>query len=294
MTRHIGFIGLGIMGGAITKNILEAGYQIHGYDVDEVAKQRFVSHGGSLALSPMHVAQEVEIIFTSLPTENALAEVIDGPSGITKSGKKNIIVEISTMPIDLKLELEKKLSAVGQFFMDCPVSGTGAQAASKDLMVFASGHPDAYEKIKDIFHAMSKAQYFLGEFGNGSKMKFLANILVAIHNVAAAEVFALAGKAGINLQDAYEVLKDSAGASKMFQIRGPMMVANDYAQPTAKIENYMKDLSIISKFAASLKCPTPLYDVTNQLYYSALNQGMGQEDLAAVCKVMEQMAGVTR
>jgi 3-hydroxyisobutyrate dehydrogenase-like beta-hydroxyacid dehydrogenase len=167
-------------------------------------------------------------------------------------------------------------------------------AVSKDLIVFASGHPEAYEKIKDIFHSMSKAQYFLGEFGNGSKMKFLANILVAIHNVAAAEVFALAGKAGINLQDAYEVLKDSAGASKMFQIRGPMMVANDYAQPTAKIENYMKDLSIISKFAASLKCPTPLYDVTNQLYYSALNQGMGQEDLAAVCKVMEQMAGVTR
>ena len=203
-------------------------------------------------------------------------------------------MELSTMPLTLKMDMHQAMQGANKYFMDCPVSGTGAQAITGDLIVFASGNKDAFEKVKEIFPSMSKSNYYLGECGNGSKMKYLANLLVGIHNAAAGEVFSLASKAGMNLDDVYEVLKDSAGGSKMFAIRGPLMVNNEYDKVTATVNTFMKDLSIISKFAADLNCPTPLFDTTHQLYYSSLNQGFGEEDTAVVCKVLEQMAGVKR
>ncbi|MEI7531664.1 MAG: NAD(P)-dependent oxidoreductase [Betaproteobacteria bacterium] len=292
--NKIGFIGLGIMGGAISKNLLDAGFDVLGFDISASATDRHQANGGTIATSIQDVCEQVNVIFTSLPTEKALADVIQGLNGVCSVKGSQIIIEISTMPLSLKIELETALSKAGKKMLDCPVSGTGAQAILKDLIVFASGEQSSYDVVKDIFPGMSKSQFFLGDFGNGSKMKFLANVLVGIHNAAAAEVFALAGKAGINLSDVYEVLKDSAGASKMFQMRGPLMVNNDYDKVTATVDTFMKDLSIISKFAADLKCPTPLFDVTHQLYYATLNQGLGQKDSASVCALMEKLAGVKR
>jgi 3-hydroxyisobutyrate dehydrogenase-like beta-hydroxyacid dehydrogenase len=291
---QVGFIGLGIMGGAISNNLLKAGHQVIGYDVSPTAIEQFVANGGQIAKSPLEVANTTPFLFTSLPTEKVIRDVFTGQDGICHSELPNVVMELSTMPLTLKMDMYRAMQEVNKFFMDCPVSGTGAQAITGDLIVFASGHQAAFESVKAIFPSMSKSNYYLGECGNGSKMKYLANLLVGIHNAAAGEVFALAGKAGMNLDDVYEVLKDSAGASKMFAIRGPMMVQDQYDQVTATVNTFMKDLSIISKFAADLNCPTPLFDTTHQLYYSSLNQGFGEADTAVVCKVLEQMAGVKR
>ena len=291
---QVGFVGLGIMGGAISNNLLKAGHEVIGYDVSPDALAQFVANGGQVAKSPLEVANTTPYLFTSLPTEKVVREVFTGASGICQSQLPNVVMELSTMPLTLKIEMYQAMQGVNKYFMDCPVSGTGAQAITGDLIVFASGNKDAFEKVKEIFPSMSKSNYYLGECGNGSKMKYLANLLVGIHNAAAGEVFALASKAGMNLDDVYEVLKDSAGGSKMFAIRGPLMVNNEYDKVTATVNTFMKDLSIISKFAADLNCPTPLFDTTHQLYYSSLNQGFGEEDTAVVCKVLEQMAGVKR
>ena len=291
---QVGFVGLGIMGGAISNNLLKAGHQVIGYDVSPEALAQFVANGGQVAKSPLEVANTTPYLFTSLPTEKVVREVFTGASGLCQSQLPNVVMELSTMPLTLKMDMHQAMQGVDKYFMDCPVSGTGAQAITGDLIVFASGNKDAFEKVKEIFPSMSKSNYYLGECGNGSKMKYLANLLVGIHNAAAGEVFALASKAGMNLDDVYEVLKDSAGGSKMFAIRGPLMVNNEYDKVTATVNTFMKDLSIISKFAADLNCPTPLFDTTHQLYYSSLNQGFGEEDTAVVCKVLEQMAGVKR
>ena len=291
---QVGFVGLGIMGGAISNNLLKAGHEVIGYDVSPDALAQFVANGGQVAKSPLEVANTTPYLFTSLPTEKVVREVFTGASGICQSQLPNVVMELSTMPLTLKMEMYQAMQGVNKYFMDCPVSGTGAQAITGDLIVFASGNKEAFEKVKEIFPGMSKSNYYLGECGNGSKMKYLANLLVGIHNAAAGEVFALASKAGMNLDDVYEVLKDSAGGSKMFAIRGPLMVNNEYDKVTATVNTFMKDLSIISKFAADLNCPTPLFDTTHQLYYSSLNQGFGEEDTAVVCKVLEQMAGVKR
>jgi L-threonate 2-dehydrogenase len=291
---QVGFVGLGIMGGAISNNLLKAGHEVIGYDVSPEALAQFVANGGQVAKSPLEVANTSPYLFTSLPTEKVVREVFTGANGICQSQLPNVVMELSTMPLTLKMEMYQAMQAVNKYFMDCPVSGTGAQAITGDLIVFASGNKEAFEKVKEIFPSMSKSNYYLGECGNGSKMKYLANLLVGIHNAAAGEVFALASKAGMNLDDVYEVLKDSAGGSKMFAIRGPLMVNNEYDKVTATVNTFMKDLSIISKFAADLNCPTPLFDTTHQLYYSSLNQGFGEDDTAVVCKVLEQMAGVKR
>ena len=271
-----------------------ASFPVLAFDVSPDALRRIEAIGGRVAASAAAVGEEARVVITSLPTEDALRAALCGPQGLSAARANPIVVDMSTMRLTIKEEMRAGLAAAGKTMLDCPVSGTGAQAANKDLVVFASGERAACDSLADIFAGMSRLQHYLGDFGNGSKMKYLANVLVNIHNVAAAETFALAGKAGMDLQTVFDVLKDSAGTSRMFQVRGPMMVAADYDNATARIEMYMKDLDIISEFAFDLRCPMPLFGVATQMYFTALNHGRGAQDTAAVCAVVEDLAGIKR
>lgn len=159
-------------------------------------------------------------------------------------------------------------------------------------MVFGSGHKEAFHQALPALEGMSRRQLYLGEFGAGTTMKLIANHLVAIHNTAAAEALVLAQKSGLDLQQVYDVLTDSAGTSRMFQVRGPLMVQGKYDEPTARISMFMKDLDLIGEFGRGLRCPTPLFDATSQLYVAATNAGYADLDSAAVKKVLEAMGGV--
>jgi 3-hydroxyisobutyrate dehydrogenase-like beta-hydroxyacid dehydrogenase len=178
--------------------------------------------------------------------------------------------------------------------LDCPLSGTGAQAVTRDLSVYASGDAQACARCAPVFAGFARSQHYLGEFGNGSKMKFVANLLVAIHNVSAAEAFVLGMKAGLDPQMIYDVVGDGAGSSRMFQVRGPLMVRGQYEPATMKVEIWQKDMNIIADFAARLDCPTPLLAASAAYYTAAMAQGRGGEDTAAVCAVLEQMARLQR
>ena len=140
----------------------------------------------------------------------------------------------------------------------------------------------------------SRAHHYLGAFGNGSKMKFVANLMVAIHNVSAAEAFVLGMKAGLAPKAIYQVQAESAGTSRMFQVRGPMMVAGNYSEATMKNEMWQKDMKIIGEFAARLGVPTPLFNASAAIYNAAMAQGYAKEDTAAVCAVLEAMARIRR
>src|SRR5207249_10107755 len=133
--------------------------------------------------------------------------------------------------------------------LDCPLSGTGAQARVKDLAVYASGQRSAYRRCIPVFEGFARTHFFLGRFGAGSKMKFLANLLVAIHNVSAAEALVLGMKAGLDPALMLKVIADGAGSSRMLQVRGPMMVKGDYSEATMKNEVWQKDMTIIGDFA---------------------------------------------
>jgi L-threonate 2-dehydrogenase len=178
----------------------------------------------------------------------------------------------------------------GVTLLDCPLSGTGAQARAKDLVVYASGNRGACRTAAPVFEGFSRAHYYVGPFGAGSRMKFVANLLVAIHNVAAAEALVLAARAGLDPAMALDVLADSAGSSRMLQVRGPMMVRRNYRDATMKLEVWQKDMRIIADFAREVGAVTPLFARTAPLYTAALSMGRAGEDTAAVHAVLEKMS----
>ena len=197
MEQKVGLVGLGIMGGAFARNLLLGGLKVFGCDPSLEAKEKFASLGGEVIETPAQLAARVPIILLSLPTVSALAEVTEGQRGIAASGQSGLIViEASTFPLDAKLRARDLLAARGQILLDCPVSGTGAQAAVADLVIFASGDPAAIGRCREIFDRIGRRHINLGEFGAGMKLKIIANHLVTIHNVAAGEAMAFAAKAG--------------------------------------------------------------------------------------------------
>jgi 3-hydroxyisobutyrate dehydrogenase len=170
--------------------------------------------------------------------------------------------------------------------VDAPVSGTGQQATTGDLVIYLSGDADDKAVTVDTLSLFSRAVYDVGSFGNGMRLKFVANHLVAIHNAAAAEALLLARSAGLDLDLTLRAITDGAGTSRMLEVRGPLMAAENFDQPTMTITNFMKDLGLIGDFSSATKSATPLFDVTRDLYQIAAQEGRGDQDTAAVFEVI--------
>ena len=192
-----------------------------------------------------------------------------------------VAVEMGTLPLKAKHLAQRRLEAVGVDLLDAPVSGTGLQAADATLVVYASGSREAYEAASPVFDVISARRYHLGEFGNGTRMKFVANLLVAVNTLAAAEAHALGAAAGLPSALTQEVIGAGVGSSRMFEIRGPMMVEGRY-EPAARLSTIFKDASIISDFARGLGVNTPLLDAALPLYQQGSNGGLGDLDAAAL------------
>lgn len=295
MIQKIGIIGLGLMGSAISENLLKAEYPVIGFDILPEKTEALKRKNGTGVLSCKEVAEFSDVVITSLPGESSLKEVVKGNHGLLESKKSSLIViETSTLSLETKQEAKEALDSVGMVLLDCPLSGTAAQAAKKDLAVYASGNPKAYETCIPVFEGFARSHYYLGEFGMGSKMKFVANLLVAIHNVSAAEAFVLGIKAGLDPQMIYDVIRDGAGSSRMFEVRGPLMVSEKYDEVTMKVDVFQKDIDIITAFAKELNTPIPLLSAAARIYMMALKKGHAKQDTASVCAVLEELAGVKR
>jgi len=291
MTTIVGMIGLGIMGGAMARNLAAAGFEVVGYDVDATAVARARDAGIGIAAGVRDVAAAARLVLTSLPSaEAALATATE----IAASGlPPRIVAETSTLALDDKMAFAAILEAAGHVPLDCPLSGTGAQAATRDLVVFASGDAAAMAEMAPVFAGIARLTQTLGAYGQGSKMKFVANLLVAIHNVASAEAMVLGMKAGLDPQQILQCVTSGAGNSRVFELRAPMMAADTYPA-TMKLDVWKKDMSVIGAFAADLDCPVPLFSATNAIYDAARAAGYGSEDAAAVCKVLADMARLAR
>ena len=287
--KTIGVIGLGIMGSAMAANLAKAGFRVYGFDIAVAARNALKKAGGLPLASAARVAEQAPVMITSLPSAEALQAVAR-----EVSEKGAVVMDTSTLPIEEKERARDTLAKKGITLLDCPLSGTGAQARAKDLVVYASGKQAAFQKTVPFLKGFSRAHYYLGEFGNGSKMKFVANLMVAIHNVSAAEAFVLGMKAGLPPELIYQVAGDGAGSSRMFQVRGPQMVAGKYDEATMKVEVWQKDMKIIGEFAMKHGVPTPLFNASAAIYNAAMAQGFAKEDTACVCAVLERLGGIKR
>jgi 3-hydroxyisobutyrate dehydrogenase-like beta-hydroxyacid dehydrogenase len=288
----VGVIGLGIMGGSFAQNLLAAGWRVIGFDVAPARRRALARLGAEIAADAGDVARKVKTIITSLPTPDALAATA---AAIAKAGApRRVVIEMSTFTLEDKTRAETVLRKAGHILLDCPVSGTGAQAKVKDLVVYASGGLAEIKKLRSMFAGFTRAVHDVGEFGNGSRMKYVANLLVAIHNVASAEAMVLGMKAGLPPQLIFDLVKTGAGNSRVFELRAPMMVKDNYRDVTMKISVWQKDMDVIGSYARKIRVPTPMFDASSAIYQKALKSGHGAEDTAAVCAVLEAMAGVKR
>lgn len=282
--RSVGMLGLGIMGSAMAANLMKAGFPVVGYDPVAACRRRHRRAGGIVAPDIETVARSASILIASLPSAAAL----DSISKRIPDKTAKIIIETSTLPIPAKEKARQRLAKAGVTLLDCPLSGTGAQAKTGDLVVFGSGISSRYKKTVPVLKGFSRSQYYLGKFGNGSKMKFAANLLVAIHNVSSAEAVILARRSGLDPALAVKVLGDGAGASRMLQVRGPLMVRRSYLPATVTNLTWQKDMKIIGDFVRQLRSPAPLFTATKGVYNAAMAQGYARHDTAAVCAVLEQ------
>jgi putative dehydrogenase len=288
----VGIVGLGIMGGAFAQNLVKSGWHVIGYDIDPARRRALAKAGVEIALDAKALAAAAPIIITSLPKPAALDATVTAIIGAR--AKPRIIVEASTFTIEDKARAERALRKAGHVMLDCPISGTGSQAKTRDLVVYASGDSKAIRKLKPLFAGFARAAHDLGEFGNGSRMKYVANLLVAINNVAAAEAMVLGIKAGLDPQTVLEMVASGAGNSRVFELRAPMMVKDRYDEATMKISVWQKDMAVIGQFAKTIGVPTPMFDASVPIYNRAMRSGHAEDDTAAVCAVLEKMAGVKR
>jgi putative dehydrogenase len=291
-----GIIGVGVIGAAMAKNLVEAGFDLVGHDIAPEAMAHLKRLGGRPMTSNAAVLAEAEVVITSMPSAEALLSVADDLARSPRPGchlPGRIVAETSTLTLNDKQTARDMLQAAGIAMLDCPLSGSANRAAIRDVLVYASGDRAAYDKCLPVFEGFSRAPFYVGAFGNGSKLKYIANHLVAIHTVAAGEAFALARKAGLDPADVYDAIIGGAGGSRAMEARKEMLVANQYLPVrTASLDQFKKDLEVIGDFADGVECPVPMFNATLPLYKSAIAQGMGHEDMAAISLLLQRMAGM--
>jgi 3-hydroxyisobutyrate dehydrogenase-like beta-hydroxyacid dehydrogenase len=288
----VGVIGLGIMGGAFARNLVTAGWRVVGYDPNPARRREARRAGVDLANNAAEVASAVPIILTSLPKPRALTETVQEIAAARLRSK--VVVEMSTFAISDKEKAARALHRAGHVMIDCPVSGTGSQAKNRDLVFYASGNARTIARLRPVLMAFGRNVFNVGEFGNGSRMKYVANLLVAINNVAAAEAMVLGMKAGLDPGMIVDLVRAGAGNSRVFELRAPMMAKGRYDDVTMKISVWDKDMQVIGDYARKIRVPTPIFNATKGIYLKAMKSGLGSRDTAAVCAVLEKMAKVRR
>jgi putative dehydrogenase len=285
----VGVIGLGIMGSAMAANLVKAGFDVYGYDPVPQARARLKKSGGHSCGSVAEVAKHCRHIVLSLPSEAALDQVC---AELVASKIKGIVAaETSTLAESAKNRALELLSKHRITLLDCPLSGTGAQALTRDLAVYASGDTKAIQSFAPVFDGFARVRYDVGPFGNGIRMKLVANLLVAIHNVSTAEAILMGVRSGLDAAMVVKVVADGAGGSRMFQVRGPAMVNRSWEEATMKVSTWQKDMRLINDALQATDTPAPLFATSMPIYNAAMALGHGMDDTASVYAVLERLTG---
>lgn len=286
--RRVGLIGLGVMGGSTGRHLVAAGYEVHGFDVDPDRRAAFAGLGATVHESAADVSRVADTIITWLPSSQALADTVEEVIGAAVPG--TVLIEMGTLSLTAKHAARERLAAAGISMLDCPVSGTGRQAEDATLVVYGSGPREVFDSHAPVFEAMGSWRY-LGEFGNGIIMKFIANLLVTVHTLAAAEAHNLAAAAGMDPALVQQVIAEGVGSSRMWEIRGSMMATDSYEPPAGRLDIIKKDAGLIVDYARESLVATPALDLALGLFQDASDEGLGALDAAAIRIHLQHLGG---
>lgn len=294
MTKQpsIGVVGLGIMGGAMAETLLAHGYAVAGYDVAAAPRKRLRRAGGTVLASSTAVAARADVVITSLATSAALRDAAEKLAA-AKPPRCRIVIETSTLPLADKEAAMQRLKRARVTTLDCPISGTAVRMKEGVWTIFASGDERAFRQVESLLEVFTARVPYCGAYGNGTKLKYAANHLVAILNVATAESITFGRKMGLQPRQLLELFGPSPIiGTGVYRLRGAMMAARKYRPPTMKVEVWQKDMQVIGDMAKAVDCPTPLFTACVPLFNAAMAQGLAQSDTASVCEVLGMIAGV--
>ena len=264
--KTIGSIGLGAMGGSYAKFLIEDNYTVYGVDPDTQNAEIFISLGGVLLNNISELVDKCNVIILSLPTVPIFKDIINEIEVNGKSNETKILIDMNTVSLDDKIETKNKLEKLNINMVDAPVSGTGAQAKVKDIIVMSSGDKIIVNECDEIFRSFSKQNIYVGDFGNGIKFKILANLLVTVHNTVTAEALLLGQKVGLEEKMIYEVLNAGAATSVMLDKRMPLMINKNYEPATASMRIFLKDIDVITDYLKSNNLSSPTFEAAANLY----------------------------
>ena len=282
----IGVIGLGAMGRGMAGSLRRAGYPVHVADVRPEAVQAFVAEGGAVCASPAEMASRCEVLVSVVVNAAQTEEVLFGSGGAAAAMKPgSLFIMCSTVDPNWSAQLEARLAEKGLLYLDSPISGGAAKAASGQMTMMTAGRAEAYEKAGGALDAMAAKVYRLGDrAGNGSKFKIVNQLLAGVHIAAAAEAMALGIREGLDPAAIYDLITHSAGNSWMFENRMPHVVAGDYT-PLSAVDIFVKDLGLVLDTARATKFPLPITATAHQMFMQASSAGFGREDDSAVIKI---------
>lgn len=291
-TRSVGIVGVGLLGSAVSQVLLKAGYQIIGYDVLPERLAALAAQGGRRAESAADVARSADAVFTILPTLDNVEEAITGPRGVLEGmGADTTIIQMSTISPDLALRMEEAARDRGVAFLDAPVSGTSSMVARRDCVVTVGGERAVFDRCLPILEALARRVFYVGACGMGSYLKLVTNLVMGLNGVVLAEGLTLARRAGLDPAQTLEILSQGAAASKILDVRGPLMIQGRF-DPLMKIDLFLKDIRLMLEAGQDLHVPLPLTGMMQQLYTAAMAAGQAKEDLSGIVRLYETMAGL--
>ena len=278
---HVGVIGLGKMGLPIARNLMARGFRVTGYrrsGSPELAKQ-----GGVTAASPAEVAAQTDVLLSIVPGAEDVEEIICGPAGtLTALRPGTIHIEMSTIDVDRKARLRDQVRAKGGDLLDCPISGSPGMVAPRLATTFASGDQGSVETVSQVLDAISGPWVYTGAFGTGARMKYVANLLLAVHTVAAAEAMALARRSGLDLGLVQKALDNSIASSAIWKQRGPLMAERTWSPAPGPVRTLHPILEQIEDQAAKTGLSPSVFTAAKEVFDKALADGWGDLDIACV------------
>jgi len=282
----VGLIGLGAMGSGMAASLRRAGHSVHVFDVRREAAKAFAKEGGVACASLAELGAACDVVVSVVVNAAQTEAVLFGQDGCAAHMKPgSVFVMCSTVDPNWSVALEAKLEGMGLRYIDAPISGGAAKAASGQMTMMTAGKPEAYAVAEPLLNAMAAKVYKLGDCaGAGSKVKIINQLLAGVHIAAAAEAMALGLREGVNAEALYEVITNSAGNSWMFENRMAHVLANDYT-PLSAVDIFVKDLGIVLDVARASKFPLPLSSTAHQMFMQASTAGFAKEDDSAVIKI---------
>jgi len=291
--KRIGIIGVGLLGSAVAARLLEKNFVVKGYDTRPDQVNALQPQGLFPAKSIAEVAAEADALFAILPSLESVETTILAAGGLMETAPpSSTLIQMSTISPELTQRLAAASLAKGLAFLDAPISGTSAMVARGDCTIFVAGDRARADACRPIFDAIAKKTFYVGDAGMASLAKLATNLLVGLNTAALAEALVLAAKGGLAPALLVEILKDSAGDSKMLEVRGPLMASHRF-DAQMKVDLFLKDFKLMLDEGRRLGVPLPLTSLAQQLATATAAAGRGEEDLAALVTTLQRLAGLS-